>query len=175
MEAWSLRLSLVVLGIATVVTAVVAEILVGSIEAFAESVGLTNFFVAAIIVAIVGNAAEHGGAIVVAARGKIKLAAEIALSSSAQVAVFLIPVVQILSFAIDPLALLLSAGSRSPPSPARCCSRSSSLLVDIRAGSAAGFSWPRTSGSRLRSSSRRSRATPTNSRRHPATILDRWT
>ena len=105
MEAWSLRLSLVVLGIATVVTAVVAEILVGSIEAFAESVGLTNFFVAAIIVAIVGNAAEHGGAIVVAARGKIKLAAEIALSSSAQVAVFLIPVVQILSFAIDPLAL----------------------------------------------------------------------
>ena len=40
MEAWSLRLSLVVLGIATVATAVVAEILVGSIEAFAESAGL---------------------------------------------------------------------------------------------------------------------------------------
>ena len=105
MKAWSLRRSLIVLGIATAVTAVVAEILVSSIETFAEAAGLTNFFVAAIIVAIVGNAAEHGGAIVVAARGKIKLAAEIALSSSAQVAVFLIPVVQILSFAIEPLAL----------------------------------------------------------------------
>ena len=57
------------------------------------------------IVAIVGNAAEHGGAVIVAHRGKIKLAAEIALSSSAQVAVFLIPAVVILSWLIDPLAL----------------------------------------------------------------------
>ena len=57
------------------------------------------------IVAIVGNAAEHGGAVVVAARGKIKLAAEIALASSAQVAVFLIPAVALLSWLIDPLAL----------------------------------------------------------------------
>ena len=48
------------------------------------------------IVAIVGNAAEHGGAVVVAARGKIKLATEIALASSAQVAVFLIPAVALL-------------------------------------------------------------------------------
>ena len=57
------------------------------------------------IVAIVGNAAEHGGAVVVAARGNIKLAAEIALASSAQVAVFLIPAVALLSWLIDPLAL----------------------------------------------------------------------
>ena len=57
------------------------------------------------IVAIVGNAAEHGGAVIVAHRGKIKLAAEIALSSSAQVAVFLIPAVVLLSWLIDPLAL----------------------------------------------------------------------
>ena len=57
------------------------------------------------IVAIVGNAAEHGGAVVVAARGRIMLAAEIALASSAQVAVFLIPAVALLSWLIDPLAL----------------------------------------------------------------------
>ena len=68
------------------------------------------------IVAIVGNAAEHGGAVVVAARGKIKLAAEIALASSAQVAVFLIPAVTLLALLIDPLALS-SARSRSPRSP----------------------------------------------------------
>ena len=107
MEAWSLRRSLVVLGIATVVTALVAEILVGSLDEFADNAGLSEFFVAAVIVAIVGNAAEHGGAVVVAARGKIRLAAEIALASSAQVAVFLIPAVALLSWLIDPLALAL--------------------------------------------------------------------
>lgn len=105
MQAWSLRFSLVVLGIATVVTALIAEILVGSIDEFAEGAGLSDFFVAAVIVAIVGNAAEHGGAVVVAARGKIRLATEIALASSAQVAVFLIPAVALLAWAIEPLAL----------------------------------------------------------------------
>jgi Ca2+:H+ antiporter len=105
MAAWSFRFSLLVLGIATVVTALVAEVLVGSLEVFAETVGLSEFFVAAVIVAIVGNAAEHGGAVVIARRGNIKLAAEIALASSAQVAVFLIPAVAIISWAIEPLSL----------------------------------------------------------------------
>jgi Ca2+:H+ antiporter len=106
-EAWSLRQALGALAIATVATALVAEILVGSIEGFAEHAGLSDFFVAAVIVAIVGNAAEHGGAIVVAHRGKISLAAEIALSSAAQVAVFLIPAVALLSWLIEPLSLSL--------------------------------------------------------------------
>jgi Ca2+:H+ antiporter len=78
---------------------------VGSLEEFAHQVGLSDFFVSAVIVAIVGNAAEHGGAVVVASRGKISLAAEIALSSAAQVAVFLIPAVALLSWLIDPLSL----------------------------------------------------------------------
>jgi Ca2+:H+ antiporter len=108
-EAWSLPLALAVLGAATVVTAFVAETLVHSLEAFAEELGLSDFFVAAVIVAIVGNAAEHGGAVVVAYAGKIKLAAEIALASSAQVAVFLIPAVALLSWAIEPLALSFRA------------------------------------------------------------------
>ena len=102
---WTLKASVAVLAVATVVTALIAEILVGSIEHFAEKAHLSDFFVAAVIVAIVGNAAEHGGAVVVAYREKIKLAAEIALSSGAQVAVFLIPAVTILSWAIEPLAL----------------------------------------------------------------------
>ena len=105
MRAWDLSTALLVLGFATVVTAIIAEILVGSIDVFAERAHLSEFFVAAVIVAIVGNAAEHGGAVVVAARGQIKLAAEIALASSAQVAVFLIPAVALLSWLIDPLAL----------------------------------------------------------------------
>ena len=104
-SGWSLKGALGALAVATVATALVAEILVGSLEAFADEVGLSEFFVAAVIVAIVGNAAEHGGAVVVAYRGKIKLAAEIALASAAQVAVFLIPAVALLSWLIDPLAL----------------------------------------------------------------------
>jgi Ca2+:H+ antiporter len=104
-EAWSMGLALTVLGAATVVTALIAEILVGSLETFGEKAHLSDFFVAAVIVAIVGNAAEHGGAVVVAHRGQIKLAAEIALASSAQVAVFLIPAVAILAWLIEPLAL----------------------------------------------------------------------
>ena len=104
-HGWSLGRSLAVLGAATVVTAFVAEILVGSLETFADMIGVSDFFVAAVIVAIVGNAAEHGGAVVVAYRGKITLAAEIALASAAQVAVFLIPAVALLSWLIEPLAL----------------------------------------------------------------------
>jgi Ca2+:H+ antiporter len=105
MSAWSLRRSLAVLAAATVVTGLVAETLVHTLQVFADEAGLTDFFVAAVIVAIVGNAAEHGGAVVVAYRGNIKLAAEIALASSAQVAVFLIPAVALISWLIEPLAL----------------------------------------------------------------------
>jgi Ca2+:H+ antiporter len=104
-EAWSLPLALAVLGAATVITGFVAETLVHSLTVFANDLGLSEFFVAAVIVAIVGNAAEHGGAVVVAYGGNIKLAAEIALASSAQVAVFLIPAVALLSWLIEPLAL----------------------------------------------------------------------
>lgn len=104
-RAWSLPAALGALAIATAATALVAEILVGSLEVFADKAGLTEFFVAAVIVAIVGNAAEHGGAVIVAFRGKIALAGEIALSSAAQVAVFLIPAVALLSWLLEPIAL----------------------------------------------------------------------
>lgn len=94
---WSMRRALVALGIATVATALVSEALVGSLSSFGEALGLSDFFVAIVIVAIVGNAAEHGGAIVVARRGKTELASEIAIASSAQVAVFVAPVVALAS------------------------------------------------------------------------------
>jgi Ca2+:H+ antiporter len=105
-RVWSLRLSLVTLGVTTVATAGISEILVHSLEAFAEAANLSEFFIAIVIVAIVGNAAEHGGAVVIARRGKMKLATEIAISSSAQVGLFVIPVVALVSFAFEnPLAL----------------------------------------------------------------------
>jgi Ca2+:H+ antiporter len=95
--AWSLPAALAVLAVATVATAFVSEILVHSLDAFAKAVGASEFFIAAVIVAIVGNAAEHGGAIVIARAGKMKLASEIAISSSAQVALLVAPVVMLLS------------------------------------------------------------------------------
>lgn len=102
---WSLGRSLTVLAGAAAATAFVSEVLTGSVEAFSRTAGLDDFFVAAVIVAIVGNAAEHGGAIVIAVRGKLGLATEIAFSSSAQVALFVIPAVVLLSLAINPLPL----------------------------------------------------------------------
>ena len=96
-DAWTLRVALAVLAVATVATAFVSEILVHSLDAFARAVGASEFFVAAVIVAIVGNAAEHGGAVVIARAGKMKLASEIAISSSAQVALLVVPVVMLLS------------------------------------------------------------------------------
>jgi Ca2+:H+ antiporter len=103
---WSLRASLAVLGATTAATALISEIFVHSLEAFAHAADLTEFFIAFVVVAIVGNAAEHGGAVVIALRGNMKLASEIAISSSAQVAVLLVPVIALLSFAFaDPLTL----------------------------------------------------------------------
>ncbi|MBV8065803.1 MAG: calcium/proton exchanger [Actinobacteria bacterium] len=95
--AWPLPVALAVLAGATAATAIVSEILVHSLNGFASAVGASQFFIAAVIVAIVGNAAEHGGAIVIAHAGKMKLATEIAISSSAQVALLVVPVVMLLS------------------------------------------------------------------------------
>jgi Ca2+:H+ antiporter len=94
---WSLLTALAVLAVATGVTAWISEILVHSLDAFAEAVGLSEFFIAVVIVAIVGNAAEHGGAIVIAHNGKMRLATEIAISSAAQVGLLVVPVVTLLS------------------------------------------------------------------------------
>jgi Ca2+:H+ antiporter len=94
---WSLLTALAVLAVATGVTAWISEILVHSLDAFAEAVGLSDFFIAVVIVAIVGNAAEHGGAIVIAHNGKMRLATEIAISSAAQVGLLVVPVVTLLS------------------------------------------------------------------------------
>ena len=92
------------LGVATVATALIAEALVGSLETFAHDAGLSEFFVAAVIVAIVGNAAGT------AARSSSPTAAGSSWPRKSppralQVAVFLIPAVALLSWLIDPLAL----------------------------------------------------------------------
>ena len=69
-----------------------SEILVGSISEASESVGLLEFFIGVIVVAIVGNAAEHWVAVLVACKNKMDLAVNIAIGSSAQIALFVAPV-----------------------------------------------------------------------------------
>jgi len=101
---WPLPAAIAVLAVVTVVTAVVTETLLGSLRAFADAAHLSEFFVAIVIVAIVGNATEHGSAVLLARRGRVKLAVEIPLASSAQIAGLLIPLVALISWGFEPLA-----------------------------------------------------------------------
>ena len=108
--AWSMKKSLVLLAIAAVLVGIMSEVLVGSINEASETVGLSEFFVGVFIVAIVGNAAEHWVAVLVARKDKMDLAVSIAVGSSAQIALFVAPVLVLLSFVIgpDPMALVFN-------------------------------------------------------------------
>jgi Ca2+:H+ antiporter len=106
-EPWSVRRSVALLAIAGLAVGLLSEILVGSIAETAESIGLTEFFIGAVIVAIVGNAAEHWVAVYVAAKDKMDLAVNIAVGSAAQVALFVGPLLVVLSFFVGPQPLSL--------------------------------------------------------------------
>jgi Ca2+:H+ antiporter len=104
---WSVRRSVLMLAIAGVAVGLMSEILVGSIAETSESVGLSEFFIGVIVVAIVGNAAEHWVAVLVAFKNKMDLAVNIAIGSGAQIALFVGPVLVIASFFIGPAPLPL--------------------------------------------------------------------
>jgi Ca2+:H+ antiporter len=99
---WSIRTSVIALATAGIAVGVMSEILVGSIEAASESIGLSQFFIGVIVIAIVGNAAEHWVAVLVAIKDKMDLSVNIAIGSSAQVALFVAPVLVITSFFLGP-------------------------------------------------------------------------
>jgi Ca2+:H+ antiporter len=101
-EPWTVRRSVTVLAIAGVAVGGMSEILVSSISQAAHSIGLSEFFIGAIVVAIVGNAAEHWVAVAVAAKDKMDLAVNIAIGSSAQIALFVMPLLVVVSFVIGP-------------------------------------------------------------------------
>jgi Ca2+:H+ antiporter len=99
---WSMRTSVIALALAGVAVGVMSEILVGSIEEASHSVGLSEFFIGIIVVAIVGNAAEHWVAVLVAIKNKMDLSVNIAIGSSAQVAMFVAPLLVLISFFLGP-------------------------------------------------------------------------
>ena len=98
------------LAIAGVAVGAMSEVLVGSIAEASQSVGLSEFFIGIIVVAIVGNAAEHWVAVLVAYKNKMNLAVNIAIGSSAQVALFVAPILVFASFVIgpEPMALVFN-------------------------------------------------------------------
>jgi Ca2+:H+ antiporter len=106
-EPWSVRKSVLMLAIAGVAVGVMSEILVGSISEAAQGVGLSEFFIGAIVVAIVGNAAEHWVAVLVARKDQMDLAVNIAIGSSAQIALFAAPLLVLCSFFIGPHPMAL--------------------------------------------------------------------
>ena len=106
-EPWSLRRSVGALALAGIAVGGMSEILVGSISDAAKSIGLTEFFVGAIVVAIVGNAAEHWVAVLVARKDKMDLAVNIAIGSSAQIALFVAPLLVLVSFVLGPAPMPL--------------------------------------------------------------------
>jgi len=94
-ERWGKKKSFVLLGITMAGVVIVSEILVGSVEATTKEFGFGELFVGAIIIGIVGNAAEHTSAIIVARKGKIDLSIGIAAGSGTQIALFVVPILVI--------------------------------------------------------------------------------
>ena len=110
--AWSLPVALAVLAIATIFIAWLSEILVGSVEQAAEQIGMSKVFIGVIIVAIIGNAAEHSTAVLAAMRNRMDLSLGIAMGSSTQIALFVAPLLVFLSYLIasSPIDLVFSTG-----------------------------------------------------------------
>jgi len=107
---WSVRKAALFLAGSAVLVGVMSEVLVGSISEASETIGLSEFFVGVFVVAIVGNAAEHWVAVLVAAKDKMDLAVNIAIGSSAQIALFVAPILVLLSFVFgpEPMALVFN-------------------------------------------------------------------
>lgn len=95
---WTKKKSIIYLVLATLMVAFVSEWLVGTLETLTDRFGLSEIFVGAFLVAIVGNAAEHSAAILLAMKNKIGAAVEIAVGSSLQIALFVAPVLIFTSF-----------------------------------------------------------------------------
>jgi Ca2+:H+ antiporter len=101
-KPWPLSRSLGVLLAATALVAWISEMLVGSVEPAASSLGMTSLFVGVIVVAVIGNAAEHSTAILVALKDRMDLSLGIAIGSSTQIALFVAPVLVVASHVVGP-------------------------------------------------------------------------
>ncbi len=97
-EHWSNRAATVALIAATVCVAVMSEMLVGAVESASHDLGMNSIFIGVVLVAIVGNAAEHSTAVMVALKNEMDLAVGIAMGSALQIALFVAPVLVFASY-----------------------------------------------------------------------------
>jgi Ca2+:H+ antiporter len=105
-EPWSVKKSLIVLACAATMVGIVSEFLVHAVDEAGKSLGIGKIFMGVVVVAIVGNAAEHSTAVLVAMKGKMDLALGIAMGSSMQIALFVAPMLVLIGHAIGrPLGL----------------------------------------------------------------------
>lgn len=98
---WSMWKAIAVLFLSTLAVAYVSESLVSTIEIVSESFGWSELFIGVIIVAIVGNAAEHASAIIMAVKNRMGVAVEIAVGSTLQVAMFVAPILVLVSLMFE--------------------------------------------------------------------------
>lgn len=106
---WSAKFAIGVLVMATIGVAVMSEVLVSSIEAVTESLGLSEFFIGIIIIPLVGNIAEHLVAVEVAIKNKMELSLAVSLGSSLQIALFVAPLLVFISLLFpEPLLLFFN-------------------------------------------------------------------
>ena len=101
-EAWPVSRAAMVLAASTAGVAVMSELLVSAIQPAAKELGLGSVFIAVFVVAILGNAAEHATAITMAMKNRMDLALSIAIGSSVQVAMFVAPLLVLLSLVVGP-------------------------------------------------------------------------
>ena len=106
-DAWPLRLALIVLGVTTVFVALVSEIFVGTLQAASTKLGLSPAFVGFVVVALVGAAAEMMTAFVAARQDRLDLSISISFGSATQIALFVAPVLVLLSYAVGPQPMSL--------------------------------------------------------------------
>jgi Ca2+:H+ antiporter len=101
-EPWPIGVALAALAAVTVLVALVSEVFVGSVQEAAAALGMTDAFVGFIVVALVGGAAEMASAFSGARKNRLDLSVGIVLGSAAQIALFVAPVLVLLSFVIGP-------------------------------------------------------------------------
>ncbi|MBQ6631503.1 MAG: calcium/proton exchanger [Romboutsia sp.] len=105
---WSLKKAILVLVLSTIFIAIESEFLVNGIEPLTEKLGWSQFFVGIILIPIIGNAAEHTTAIVMARKDKMDVALEIAIGSSLQIILFVAPVLIFISLFFKPMSIVFN-------------------------------------------------------------------
>ncbi|WP_297629872.1 calcium/proton exchanger [uncultured Clostridium sp.] len=105
---WSMKKSILVLVVVTVLLAIQAEFLASSVGPMSEKIGLSEFFVGIIIIPIIGNAAENTTAVSMAMKNKMDVAVEIALGASLQIILFVAPILIFLSLLFSPMSIVFN-------------------------------------------------------------------